>query len=126
MHPHLQGIADHLPTALCALYLKASEETANRDYWDYLVEEETGGPRHLFGEEIFWYANPVPIGECEIRGILPVRTMPEIISYADVLAQGLITIINCIALLDHMRLIWASSSRKPGLQQTMGCMHSAH
>ncbi|RQD83799.1 MAG: galactose-1-phosphate uridylyltransferase [Methanocalculus sp. MSAO_Arc2] len=94
MHPHLQGIADHLPTALCALYLKASEETANRDYWDYLVEEETGGPRHLFGEEIFWYANPVPIGECEIRGILPVRTMPEIISYADVLAQGLITIIK--------------------------------
>ncbi|MDO9539280.1 MAG: galactose-1-phosphate uridylyltransferase [Methanocalculus sp.] len=94
LHPHLQGIADRRPTTLCRLYLEASAKTVSGDYFDDVSYEEMGGPRHLFGEEIFWYANPVPIGECEVRGILPIREISDLSSYSDTLARNLIKIIG--------------------------------
>jgi galactose-1-phosphate uridylyltransferase len=94
LHPHLQGIADKRPTTLCRLYLDASEKTVSGNYWEFVLSEETDGPRHLFGDEIFWYANPVPIGECEVRGILPIREIQDLSSYSDTLARNLIKIIE--------------------------------
>lgn len=94
LHPHLQGIAGRHPVNLCADYLLASAQSASGDYWELVREEESGGPRHLFGEEIFWYANPVPIGECEIRGILPIRTIPDLFSLAGTLGNDIRRIID--------------------------------
>lgn len=94
LHPHLQGIADRKPASLCKLYLEASARTASGDYWEIVVDEEAGGPRHLFGEEIFWYANPVPIGECEIRGILPIRRIDEFFSLTESLGRDIARIIS--------------------------------
>ncbi|MCQ1538694.1 galactose-1-phosphate uridylyltransferase [Methanocalculus taiwanensis] len=92
LHPHLQGMADKKPASLCRLYLEASAKTASGDYWEVVVDEEAGGPRHLFGEEIFWYANPVPIGECEIRGVLPIRTINELFSLTETLGRDIVRI----------------------------------
>ncbi|MCP1662975.1 MULTISPECIES: galactose-1-phosphate uridylyltransferase [Methanocalculus] len=98
LHPHLQGIADPMPTALCMRYLEASAHTADGDYWELFCEEELHGSRHLFGEllgeEPVWFASPVPIGECEIRGILPVRTIAEFLSITDRFATDLERIIS--------------------------------
>ena len=94
LHPHLQGMAGTHPVNLCETYLAASAQTASGDYWESVREEEEGGPRHLFGEEIFWYANPVPIGECEIRGILPIRRIGDLSSLTDTLGNDIRRIID--------------------------------
>lgn len=94
LHPHMQGMADTRPVSLCADYLLASAQTASGDYWEYIRDHEAGGSRHLFGEEIFWYANPVPIGECEIRGILPIRTLEDIFTMTDTLGRDIRRIID--------------------------------
>ncbi|WP_343221852.1 galactose-1-phosphate uridylyltransferase [Methanocalculus chunghsingensis] len=94
LHPHLQGVADSFPTSLCRFYLDASARSPSGDYWKMIREAEEGGPRHLFGDEIFWYANPVPIGECEIRGLLPFRELSDLPPHADELADGILSIIR--------------------------------
>ncbi len=94
LHPHMQGIADRHPVSLCADYLAASAQSASGDYWEIVREEEAGGSRHLFGEEVFWYTNPVPIGECEIRGILPIRTIEDLFSLTDTLGNDIRRIID--------------------------------
>jgi len=94
LHPHLQGIADSFPTSLCRLYLDAHARSPFGDYWKYIQNAEEGGPRHLFGDELFWYANPVPIGECEVRGIFPFRKLTDLPSYAETLAEDLKRIIR--------------------------------
>ncbi|MCP1714236.1 galactose-1-phosphate uridylyltransferase [Methanocalculus alkaliphilus] len=94
LHPHLQGVADAFPTSLCRLYLTASKNSPSGNYWRTIRETEEGGPRHLFGDEILWYANPVPIGECEIRGLLPFREVSDLPHYADEIADGILRIIR--------------------------------
>lgn len=94
LHPHMQGMADNRPVSLCADYLLASAQTASGDYWKCVREEEEDGPRHLFGDEIFWYASPVPIGECEIRGILPIRTLEDIFTMTDTLGRDIRRVID--------------------------------
>ena len=34
--------------------------------------------RYLFGEEILWSAHAVPVGEREVRGLLPVARLDEL------------------------------------------------
>ena len=74
-HPHLQGLVDSRPSPLAGRYLAAGERylrEQGRSYWEDLREAERDGPRFLMEGKIFWFANPVPVGEKEIRGVLPV------------------------------------------------------
>ncbi len=96
VHPHLQGIADPEPTRLAELYISAGRRylaDRGRIYWDDLVERERCSGRFLFEDEIFWSANPVPLGEREIRGILPVSTLDELGSCIEPLADGICRVI---------------------------------
>ncbi|RXE55747.1 galactose-1-phosphate uridylyltransferase [Methanoculleus taiwanensis] len=96
-HPHLQGIADPMPSCLTERYLTAGHrylKKHNRLYWDDLREQERSSGRFLFENEIFWSASPVPLGEREVRGLLPLSTLDEMESYVDPLVSGLLRIIN--------------------------------
>ena len=97
VHPHLQGIADTEPTFLAGLYIAAARRYLadhGRLYWDDLVERERCSGRFLFEDEIFWSANPVPLGEREVRGILPVSTLADLGPYIEPLAGGILRVIE--------------------------------
>jgi len=97
VHPHLQGIADPEPTRLADLYISAGRRYLadhGRLYWDDLMAHERCSERFLFEDEIFWSANPVPLGEREIRGVLPVSTLEELEPYIEPLANGILRIVE--------------------------------
>ncbi|MCE5337432.1 MAG: galactose-1-phosphate uridylyltransferase [Methanomicrobiaceae archaeon] len=97
VHPHLQGIADPEPSHLADLYLSAGRRYLTdhgRLYWDDLMEHERCSGRFLFENEIFWSANPVPLGEREVRGILPISTLAELGPYVEPLADGILRVIT--------------------------------
>ena len=74
-HPHLQGLVDRMPSPLAARYLAGSEDYARehgRRYADDLREAEAESGRILRDGRILWLAPSVPLGEKEIRGILPI------------------------------------------------------
>lgn len=96
-HPHMQGLSDTFPSRIAEIYIGASEQyrkTQGRNYWDAVREQERASERYLFGEEILWSAHAVPVGEREVRGILPVSTLDEMENYADLLARGILEIIS--------------------------------
>ena len=70
------------------------KEKHGRNYWDSVRDQELCSDRYLFGDEILWSAHAVPVGEREVRGILPVSTLDEMESYADLVAGGILEIIN--------------------------------
>jgi UDPglucose--hexose-1-phosphate uridylyltransferase len=96
-HPHLQGIADRMPTALVDRHLAGCRRYIARHgtlYRDDLIDHETDAGRYLFGDEIPWIASAVPLGEREVRGYLPIRTLEEAEPYADCIAEGMLEIID--------------------------------
>jgi galactose-1-phosphate uridylyltransferase len=97
VHPHLQGLSDRRPSTLAERYIRASDQYRNNNketYWDAVRKQERDSERYLFGEEIFWYAQGVPLGEKEIRGILPVSSIAELENFVDRLAKDLLTVIS--------------------------------
>jgi galactose-1-phosphate uridylyltransferase len=97
VHPHMQGLSDSRPSRIVDLYIAASEQyrkTQGRNYWDAVREQERSSDRYLFGDEILWSAHAVPVGEREVRGILPVSTLDELESYMDPIARGILEIIS--------------------------------
>jgi galactose-1-phosphate uridylyltransferase len=97
VHPHMQGLSDLHPSRIAEIYFNASRryrEKHGRNYWDVLREEERPSDRYLFGDEILWSAHAVPVGEREVRGILPISTLDEMENYADLLARGILEIIS--------------------------------
>lgn len=97
VHPHMQGLSDRYPTRLAEIYINSGrqyQKKQGRNYWDAVREQERASDRFLFGEEILWSAHAVPVGEREVRGILPISTLDEMENYADLLARGIIEIIS--------------------------------
>ncbi|HOT03752.1 MAG TPA: galactose-1-phosphate uridylyltransferase [Methanolinea sp.] len=97
VHPHLQGLADPVPPALLERYLRGSASYLRRhgrSYWDDLVKEERSGPRFLFGDEICWLAQAVPLGEREVRAILPISSMPDFEPYLATFVEGLLSVLS--------------------------------
>ncbi|MDD1662610.1 MAG: galactose-1-phosphate uridylyltransferase [Methanomicrobiales archaeon] len=95
-HPHLQGLVDSIPSPLAARYLGGSDrylQEEGRRYWDDLREAERKAGRAILDGEIFWHANPVPMGEKEIRGILPVSHLSGLDPLLRDLARDLLRII---------------------------------
>lgn len=96
-HPHLQGIADEQPPVIASLYMdngKRYLERHGRCYWDAWREHEEGSERYLFGNEICWTAHAVPLGEREVRGVLPVATLEDSENYLDTLIEGILSVID--------------------------------
>ena len=97
IHPHMQGLSDRHPSWIMARYLSASRRFRRKhgkSYWAAVREKELISDRYLFGDEILWSAHAVPIGEREVRGILPIATLEEMESYADLLARGILEILS--------------------------------
>lgn len=96
-HPHLQGLADALPDTLPSRYIDASlqyQQESGRQYREDLIIHEEKGGRVLTGTRLFWYVHPVPIGEREIRCLLPITTVEDFFSVIDDYAADLLQIIN--------------------------------
>jgi galactose-1-phosphate uridylyltransferase len=96
-HPHLQGLSDRRAPVIAERYIAGGLrylEKEGRSYWQDLRSRESGSPRYLFGDELFWYAHPVPLGEREVRCILPVTTLEEFSSCIETFAEGLLAIIG--------------------------------
>jgi len=96
-HPHLQGLADRRAPVTAERYIAGGlryREKQGRTYWGDLRSYESGSPRYLFGDELFWYAHPVPLGEREVRCILPVASLEEFPSCIEAFAEGLLAIIK--------------------------------
>ncbi|MFA4862001.1 galactose-1-phosphate uridylyltransferase [Methanoregula sp.] len=97
VHPHMQGLSDSCPSHIVGLYLTACEQYRKKQgisYWDAVREQERSSDRYLFGEEILWSAHAVPVGEREIRGLLPISTLDEMEPYTDLLARGILEILS--------------------------------
>ena len=97
VHPHMQGIADQRPTWMTERYLSACEEYHKKHgnrYWDAVQEQERSSDRYLFGDEILWSAHAVPVGEREVRGILPIASLIEMDPYIDLLARGILEVLS--------------------------------
>jgi len=97
VHPHMQGLSDSRPSRIVDCYFSASEQfrrEKGRIYWDAVREEEKNSDRYLFGDEILWSAHAVPIGEREVRGLLPISSIDEMENYVDLAAQGILEIIS--------------------------------
>jgi UDPglucose--hexose-1-phosphate uridylyltransferase len=97
VHPHMQGLSDSRPSRIVDIYIAASEQyrkKQGRNYWDAVREQERSSDRYLFGDEILWSAHAVPVGEREVRGILPISMLDEMENYADLMAGGILEIIS--------------------------------
>lgn len=97
VHPHMQGLSDSHPSRIVDAYFAASEQyrkKQGRNYWDVVREQERVSDRYLFGDEILWSAHAVPVGEREVRGILPITTLDEMENYTDLMARGILEIIS--------------------------------
>jgi len=96
VHPHMQGLSDSQPSRIADIYLDACDryrQKEGRNYWDTVREQERSSDRYLFGEEIVWSAHAVPVGEREVRGILPVATLEDMEGYTDLLARGILEVL---------------------------------
>lgn len=96
VHPHMQALSDRFPAVIAERYIRACERYRKKNgktYWQGVREQEQESERHLFSDEIFWHAHAVPVGEREIRGILPFSTIEEAVSYTGQLARDILSII---------------------------------
>lgn len=96
-HPHLQGLSDNTPDTLPARYLVACREYLKkygRKYFEDLILYEIENRRNLPGTRLFWYAHPVPIGEREVRCVLPLTSISEFYKIIDDFAYDLITVLG--------------------------------
>ncbi|HTY51572.1 MAG TPA: galactose-1-phosphate uridylyltransferase [Methanomicrobiales archaeon] len=92
-HPHLQGLVDREPSPLAARYLagsRAYQEKHGRRYSDDLRKAERKAGRVLIDGDILWLAHAVPLGEKEIRGILPVSRLSRLGEVLGDLARDLL------------------------------------
>ncbi|MDD1724484.1 MAG: galactose-1-phosphate uridylyltransferase [Methanospirillum sp.] len=96
-HPHLQGLADPVPDTLPQKYLDGSKQYYSQygiSWWGVLKNKETETSRRLKGTNLFWYAHFVPIGEKEIRCILPCTTVSDFKGHIPDFAEDLIRILD--------------------------------
>nr|WP_320162535.1 galactose-1-phosphate uridylyltransferase [uncultured Methanoregula sp.] len=97
VHPHMQGLSDSRPSHIIEIYRTAGEQyrkKQGRNYWEAVLEQERASDRYLFGDEILWSAHAVPVGEREVRGILPIASLDEIGDFVDLLTRGILEIIS--------------------------------
>lgn len=117
VHPHMQGLSDSRPSRIVDLYLAAGKDYQRKkgsNYWDAVKDQERLSDRYLFGDEILWSAHAVPMGEREVRALLPVSSIGEMENYADLMAQGILEIISFYRKLGTHAFNMAIFFDKPG------------
>lgn len=122
-HPHLQGLVDRRPAVLAERYIEGGFRFLlkhGENYWDRLIEHERASERFLFGDEICWIAQAVPVGEREVRAILPVSTMPDFEPYIGSFVEGLLSVLRMYRSLGthafNMSLFFDSRKRDNGFR----------
>jgi galactose-1-phosphate uridylyltransferase len=120
-HPHLQGLSNRRAPVIAERYMVAGSRYLDREgrsYWEDLRFSESVSPRYLFGDELFWYAHPVPLGEREVRCILPVVTLEEFCSCIETFSEGLLAVIGMYRNLGthafNMSLFFGENGKKTG------------
>jgi galactose-1-phosphate uridylyltransferase len=119
LHPHMQGMADAAPTFHASIAINRSEAFCRRSgriYRTSLLEEEMGGPRHLFGDELPFFAHAVPLGEKEVRAYLPVRCADELEPWCGLLAEGIERVISLYRQAGHYAFnmsLFCDAARRP-------------
>jgi hypothetical protein len=115
----MQGLSESHPSPIVEKYLLAGKtyyREYKKNYWESVKDEERVSDRYLFGDEIFWSAHAVPLGEREVRGILPVSTICEIENYIDLLAGDILEILRLFRKLGthafNMSIFFDKSMRK--------------
>jgi galactose-1-phosphate uridylyltransferase len=96
-HPHLQGLVDSRPSPLAGHYFAGGERylrEQGRSYWEDLRKAEHDGGRILIDGKILWLAHAVPLGEKEIRGVLPISHLSELGPFIRDLAGDLLDMIT--------------------------------
>lgn len=96
-HPHLQGMVDRYPSARVRCYLEGAgkyREEKGRDYWADVRNHERNSDRYLFGDDLLWVANAVPVGEREVLGLLPVATLEEFEAIMPQCVEGILTVMD--------------------------------
>lgn len=99
-HPHLQGLVERRASPLLQVYLDAGERYRDRHrstYWEALREQERLSDRYLFGDEIVWAAHAVPLGEQEVRALLPIASLDDFYPYMDLFAAGMSRVLSLYA-----------------------------
>jgi UDPglucose--hexose-1-phosphate uridylyltransferase len=121
VHPHMQGLSESAPSRIVDQYIHAGKRyfsEHNQNYWAAVKEAEKVSDRYLFGEEIVWSAHAVPLGEREVRGILPVSNIDELEDYVDLLARGILEILSIYRKLGthafNMAIFFDKDGRKNG------------
>jgi galactose-1-phosphate uridylyltransferase len=97
VHPHMQALSGRRPSFLPERYILAGRRYYSqhgKTYWTDLRGLEQDSDRFLFGDEIFWHAHAVPVGEREVRAILPISHIDELESYAKRLARDILSVIS--------------------------------
>ncbi|WP_062396573.1 hypothetical protein [Methanogenium cariaci] len=113
-------MADAAPTFHASIAINRSEAFCRRSgriYRTSLLEEEMGGPpRHLFGDELPFFAHAVPLGEKEVRAYLPVRCADELEPWCGLLAEGIERVISLYRQAGHYAFnmsLFCDAARRP-------------
>ncbi len=96
-HPHLQGLVDPVPDTLPMKYISGSQDyflQHGRSWWLDLCRSEAASERFLDGLNLFWYAHPVPVGEKEIRCVLPGVTVSDFKDSVGSFANDLVRVLD--------------------------------
>ncbi|MDD1727918.1 MAG: galactose-1-phosphate uridylyltransferase, partial [Methanospirillum sp.] len=96
-HPHLQGLCDSTPDTMPARYFTAGLpyfQSYGTNYFNDMKEYAEQSESDLPGTSLFWYAHPVPIGEREIRCILPFTKIHEFHQVLGDFASDLVMILE--------------------------------
>ena len=96
-HPHLQGVVMDRPSFVHGRHLAGSSRyltRAGRLYREALIEHERSSDRFLFGDEVPFVASAVPIGEREVRALLPAGSLEGAVPYFECLATGLCRVLD--------------------------------
>jgi len=96
VHPHMQALSDRSPPLIIERYRAACRcyrKETGASYWEAVREQERASDRYLFGDEILWSAHAVPVGEREVRGLIPCTSIDQLDSYVDSLAEGILRVI---------------------------------
>jgi UDPglucose--hexose-1-phosphate uridylyltransferase len=96
-HPHLQGLVDTVSTERMRRYLDGGlrfKQQHRGNFWKALRAAEKASERYLFGDEILWTANPVPVGEREVLGLLPIARLSEFDPWIPEFAEGILTLLE--------------------------------
>ncbi|MDH7593935.1 MAG: galactose-1-phosphate uridylyltransferase [Methanomicrobiales archaeon] len=96
-HPHIQGLVDQEPSFRVRRCMEGGKrylQKMGRSYWDDMREAEMRSTRQLLDGHLFWFANPVPMGEREVLCILPFSHLDEMKSELIAFVEGLLCMID--------------------------------